>query len=70
MALRFLHNNLAVPFTNSAEREIRRSKLRSAPQAGAGEPCKDWADFAVIWSYLSTTTAKHGIDALDALTCK
>jgi transposase len=25
------------------------------------------ADFAVIWSYLSTA-AKHGVDALDALT--
>ncbi len=67
MILRFLHD-LAVPFTNNAaEREIRPVKVKQRTAGGSWRTLQGLADFAVIWSYLSTA-AKHGIDALDALT--
>jgi transposase len=67
MILRFLHD-LAVPFTNNAaEREIRPVKVKQRAGGGSWRTLQGLADFAVIWSYLSTA-AKHGIDALDALT--
>lgn len=67
MILRFLAD-LAVPFTNNAaEREVRPVKVKQRAGGGAWRTLQGLADFAVIWSYLSTT-AKHGIDALDALT--
>lgn len=67
MILRFLHD-LAVPFTNnSAEREVRPVKVKQRTGGGSWRTLQGLADFAVIWSYLSTA-AKHGIDALDALT--
>lgn len=66
MILRFLHD-LAVPFTNNAaEREVRPVKVKQR-SGGCWRTLQGLADFAVIWSYLSTA-AKHGIDALDALT--
>jgi transposase len=67
MILRFLHD-LAVPFTNNAaEREIRPAKVKQRTGGGSWRTLQGLADFAVIWSYLSTA-AKHSIDALDALT--
>src|SRR5262249_46916344 len=64
---RFLAD-LAVPFTNNAaEREVRPVKVKQRAGGGAWRTLQGLADFAVIWSYLSTA-AKHGIDALDALT--
>jgi len=67
MILRFLAD-LAVPFTNNtAEREVRPVKVKQRAGGGAWRTLQGLADFAVIWSYLSTA-AKHGIDALDALT--
>ena len=65
MILRFLHD-LAVPFTNnSAEREIRPVKVKQR-SGGCWRTLEGLADFAVIWSYLSTA-AKHGLDHLDVL---
>jgi transposase len=67
MILRFL-TDLAVPFTNNAaEREVRPVKVKQRAAGGCWRTLQGLADFAVIWSYLSTA-AKHGIDALDALT--
>jgi transposase len=67
MILRFLAD-LAVPFTNNAaEREVRPVKVKQRAGGGAWRTLQGLADFAAIWSYLSTA-AKHGIDALDALT--
>lgn len=66
MILRFLHD-LAVPFTNNAaEREVRPVKVKQRAGGGSWRTLQGLADFAVIWSYLSTAS-KHGIDALDAL---
>ncbi len=64
MILRFLHD-LAVPFTNnSAEREVRPVKVKQR-SGGCWRTLDGLADFAVIWSYLSTA-AKHGRDHVDA----
>jgi transposase len=67
MILRFVHD-LSVPFTNNAaEREVRPVKVKQRTAGGCWRTLQGLADFAVIWSYLSTA-AKHGVDALDALT--
>jgi transposase len=66
MILRFI-DNLAVPFTNNAaEREIRPVKVKQR-SGGCWRTLTGLADFAIIWSYLSTA-AKHGLDHLDVLT--
>jgi transposase len=67
MILRFLHD-LAVPFSNNqAERDIRPTKVKQRNSGGAWRTLEGLADFALIWSYLSTA-AKHGLDQLDVLT--
>lgn len=67
MILRFLHD-LAVPFTNNqAERDVRPAKVKQRNGGGSWRTLQGLADFAVIWSYLSTA-AKHGMDQLEALT--
>jgi transposase len=65
MILAFLHN-LSIPFTNNAaEREIRPVKVKQRA-GGCWRTLDGLADFAIIWSYLSTA-AKHGLDHLDVL---
>nr|WP_275408273.1 transposase [Planosporangium flavigriseum] len=65
MILRFVHD-LAVPFTNNqAERDIRGAKVKQR-SGGCWRTLDGLADFAVIWSYLSTA-AKHGLDPLGVL---
>jgi len=65
MILAFLHD-LSIPFTNNAaEREIRPVKVKQRA-AGCWRTLDGLADFAIIWSYLSTA-AKHGLDHLDVL---
>jgi transposase len=67
MILRFT-TDLAVGFTsNQAERDIRPVKVQMRTSGGCWRTLAGLADFAVVQSYLSTT-AKWGIDALDALT--
>jgi transposase len=67
MILRFI-GDLAVPFTNNrAEREIRPVKIHQRAQGGAWRTLQGLAEFATIYSYL-TTAAKHGIDQIKALT--
>jgi transposase len=67
MILRFA-TDLAVGFTsNQAERDIRPVKVQQRSSGGTWRTLLGLADFAVVASYLSTT-AKWGIDALDALT--
>jgi transposase len=65
MILAFLHD-LSIPFTNNtAEREIRPVKVKQRA-GGCWRTLDGLADFAIIWSYLSTA-AKHGLDHLDVL---
>jgi transposase len=65
MILAFLHN-LSIPFTNNAaEREVRPVKVKQRA-GGCWRTLDGLADFAIIWSYLSTA-AKHGLDHLDVL---
>jgi transposase len=67
MILRFA-TDLAVGFTsNQAERDIRPVKVQQRTSGGTWRTLLGLAGFAVVASYLSTT-AKWGIDALDALT--
>jgi len=67
MILRFAAD-LAVGFTsNQAERDIRPVKIAQRTSGGCWRILDGLADFAVVRSYLSTS-AKWGIDALDALT--
>ncbi len=67
MILRFA-TDLAVGFTsNQAERDIRPVKVQQRTSGGTWRTIVSLADFAIVQSYLSTT-AKWGIDALDALT--
>jgi transposase len=65
MILAFIHD-LSVPFTNNAaELEVRGAKIRQRV-SGCWRTLAGLADYAVIWSYLSTA-AKHALDHLDAL---
>jgi transposase len=67
MILRFA-TDLAVGFTsNQAERDVRPVKVQQRASGVTWRTVLGLADFAVVASYLSTT-AKWGIDALDALT--
>jgi transposase len=67
MILRFA-TDLAVGFTsNQAERDVRPVKVQQRTSGGCWRTLAGLADFAVVQSYLSTS-AKWGIDALDALT--
>ena len=67
MILRFA-TDLTVGFTsNQAERDVRPVKVQMRTSGGCWRTLLGLADFAIIQSYLSTT-AKWGIDALDALT--
>jgi transposase len=67
MILRFA-TDLAVGFTsNQAERDVRPVKVQQRSPGGTWRTLLGLADFAIVQSYLSTT-AKWGIDALDALT--
>ncbi len=67
MILRFAVD-LTVGFTsNQAERDVRPVKVRQRTSGGTWRSLLGLADFAIVQSYLSTT-AKWGIDALDALT--
>jgi transposase len=67
MILRFA-TDLAVGFTsNQAERDVRPVKVQQRSSGGTWRTLLGLADFAIVASYLSTT-AKWGIDALDALT--
>ncbi len=63
-----LATDLAVGFTsNQAERDIRPVKVQQRTSGGTWRTLLGLAGFAIVASYLSTT-AKWGIDALDALT--
>lgn len=67
MILRFT-TDLAVGFTsNQAERDIRPVKVAQHAAGGTWRTLLGLADFAIVRSYLSTT-AKWGIQPLDALT--
>jgi transposase len=67
MILRFA-TDLTVGFTsNQAERDVRPVKVQQRTSGGTWRTLLGLADFAVVQSYLSTT-AKWGIDALDAFT--
>ncbi len=67
MILRFA-TDLAVGFTsNQAERDVRPVKVQQRTSGGTWRTLLGLADFAIVQSYLSTT-AKWGIDTLDALT--
>jgi transposase len=67
MIMRFT-TDLAVGFTsNQAERDVRPVKVQMRTSGGCWRTILGLADFAIVQSYLSTS-AKWGIDALDALT--
>ncbi len=66
MILRFV-TDLAVAFTNNqAERDIRPVKVQQRASGGCWRTLEGLADFAVVYSYLSTA-AKWGLDTLEAL---
>jgi transposase len=66
MILRFA-TDLAVEFTNNqAERDIRPVKVQQRASGGCWRTLQGLADFAIVWSYLSTAT-KWGLDKLEAL---
>ena len=67
MILRF-SVNLDVPFTNNtAELPARAVKVQQRSAGGSWRTLQGLIDFAVVQSYLSTTT-KWGLDSLDAMT--
>jgi transposase len=66
MILRFA-TDLSVPFTNNeAERSCRPVKVQQRTSGGAWRTLQGLTDFAIVQSYLDTTT-KWGLDKLDAL---
>jgi transposase len=67
MILRFTVD-LGVPFTNNtAELPARAVKIQQRTSGGSWRTLQGLIDFAVVQSYLSTTT-KWGLDTLDAMT--
>lgn len=66
MILRFA-TDLTVPFTNNeAERAVRPVKVQQRASGGAWRTLSGLVDFAIVQSYLDTTT-KWGLEKLDAL---
>jgi transposase len=66
MILRFA-TDLTVDFTNNqAERDIRPVKVQQRASGGCWRTLQGLADFAIVWSYLSTA-AKWGLDSLAVL---
>jgi transposase len=66
MILRFA-TDLSVPFTNNeAERSCRPVKVQQRTSGGAWRTLQGLTDFAIVQSYLDTTT-KWGQDKLDVL---
>ncbi|MGQ0841425.1 IS66 family transposase [Actinokineospora sp.] len=66
MILRFAVD-LTVPFTNNAaERAVRPVKIQQRTSGGAWRTLTGLTDFAIVASYLDTTT-KWGLDKLEAL---
>jgi len=66
MILRFA-TDLTVDFTNNqAERDIRPVKVQQRASGGCWRTLQGLADFAIVWSYLSTA-AKWGLDKLAVL---
>ena len=66
MILRFA-TDLSVPFTNNeAERSCRPVKVQQRTSGGAWRTLQGLIDFAIVTSYLDTTT-KWELDKLDAL---
>jgi hypothetical protein len=63
--LRFASDPRVPADNNAAEREIRMAKLRQKVSSGM-RTLTGAQHFAILRSYISTT-AKHGIDGLDAL---
>jgi transposase len=67
LILRFAtHPDLDIFTNNEAERTIRPIKVQQRSSGGCWRTLEGLADFAVVWSYLSTA-AKWGITKLDAL---
>ncbi len=67
MILRFVTRpDLDIFTNNEAERTIRCVKVQQRASGGCWRTLQGLADFAVVWSYLSTA-AKWGISKLDAL---
>src|SRR6266540_2234320 len=66
MILRFA-TDLAVAFTNNqSERDVRPVKVQQRASGGCWRTLQGLADFAIVWSYLSTA-AKWGLDKLAVL---
>ena len=66
MILRFA-TDLSVDFTNNqSERDIRPVKVQQHASGGCWRTLQGLADFAIVWSYLSTA-AKWGLDKLAVL---
>ncbi len=66
MILRFVAD-LAVPWTNNqGERDLRPVKIQQRTSGGCWRTLAGLADFAVVRSYLSTTS-KWGLTSLDVL---
>ncbi|MGH8940781.1 MAG: IS66 family transposase, partial [Actinomycetes bacterium] len=66
MILRFA-TDLSVGFTNNqSERDIRPVKVQQRASGGCWRTLEGLADFAIVWSYLSTA-AKWGLDKLAVL---
>ena len=67
MILRFATRpDLDIFTNNEAERTIRPVKVQQRSSGGCWRTIEGLADFAIVWSYLSTA-AKWGIGKLDAL---
>lgn len=54
---------------HTAELPARAGKVQQRTSCGCWRTLQGLVDFAVVESYLSTTTAERGLDTLDALEC-